>query len=109
MCKVGVNCVITEYGVPVFPRGQEMARSILLVTRYAEKHHCKHCCPQYQVSVFYVIAVVLTLVSCRRRESDVDLFTDHPDEYILRDLEKADAETRRRGAIDLVHSESRHV
>ncbi|KAH8091494.1 hypothetical protein JL720_5801 [Aureococcus anophagefferens] len=42
------------------------------------------------------------------RDSDVELFEDNAVEYISRDLESADSETRRRGARDLVHAMCKH-
>ena len=42
------------------------------------------------------------------RESDVELFEDNPEEFIRRDLEGSDMDTRRRAACDLVKGLSRH-
>ncbi|KAI3653160.1 hypothetical protein MP228_002585 [Amoeboaphelidium protococcarum] len=42
------------------------------------------------------------------RESDIELFEDNPIEYIRRDLEGSDADTRRRSAADLVRSLAEH-
>ena len=42
------------------------------------------------------------------RECDVEQFEDNPDEYIRRDLEGSDVDTRRRAACDLVKGLSRH-
>ena len=42
------------------------------------------------------------------REVDVELFEDNPDEFIRRDLEGSDMDTRRRAACDLVKGLSRH-
>ena len=41
------------------------------------------------------------------RESDVELFEDNAEEYIRRDLEGSDVDTRRRAACDLVKGLSR--
>ena len=41
------------------------------------------------------------------RECDVELFEDNPEEYIRRDLEGSDVDTRRRAACDLVKGLSR--
>eukprot|EP00403_Amphidinium_massartii_P029859 CAMPEP_0178390178 /NCGR_PEP_ID=MMETSP0689_2-20121128/10510_1 /TAXON_ID=160604 /ORGANISM="Amphidinium massartii, Strain CS-259" /LENGTH=939 /DNA_ID=CAMNT_0020010675 /DNA_START=68 /DNA_END=2887 /DNA_ORIENTATION=+ len=41
------------------------------------------------------------------RDSDVELFEDNPLEFIRRDMESADQETRRRSALDLVKAMSR--
>lgn len=42
------------------------------------------------------------------RDSDAELFEESPFEYISRDLENADSETRRRGAHDLINALCRH-
>merc|ERR550519_3060993 len=42
------------------------------------------------------------------RECDVELFEDNAEEYIRRDLEGSDVDTRRRAACDLVKGLSRH-
>ncbi|CAH2986728.1 unnamed protein product [Chilo suppressalis] len=38
------------------------------------------------------------------RESDMELFEDNPEEYVRRDIEGSDVDTRRRAACDLVRS-----
>lgn len=40
--------------------------------------------------------------------SDEELFEDNPEEYIRRDIEGSDVDTRRRAACDLVKSLSRY-
>lgn len=42
------------------------------------------------------------------RESDVELFEDNPEEYIRRDIEGSDIDTRRRAACDLVKALAKH-
>ncbi|XP_074596688.1 chromosome segregation 1 [Brevipalpus obovatus] len=42
------------------------------------------------------------------RQSDEEMFQDNPEEYIRRDIEGSDLDTRRRAACDLVKSLSRH-
>lgn len=51
-------------------------------------------------------AIVLPNMSLQ--DSDVELFEDSPLEYISRDFEGADAETRRRGACDLITALCKH-
>eukprot|EP00158_Paraphelidium_tribonemae_P005960 Partr_v1_DN27606_c1_g1_i2_m64926 putative CSE1 chromosome segregation 1-like (yeast) len=46
----------------------------------------------------------IILPNIQLRESDEELFEDDPIEYIRRDLEGSDADTRRRAAVDLVRS-----
>ena len=41
-------------------------------------------------------------------ESDEELFEDNAEEYIRRDIEGSDLDTRRRAACDLIRSLSRH-
>lgn len=38
------------------------------------------------------------------RESDIELFEDNPDEYVKKDIEGSDVDTRRRAACDLVQT-----
>ncbi|OWR48872.1 exportin-2 [Danaus plexippus] len=42
------------------------------------------------------------------RESDIELFEDNPEEYVRRDIEGSDVETRRRAACDLVRALATH-
>ena len=46
--------------------------------------------------------------SCQLRECDEELFEDDADEYIRRDIEGSDLDTRRRGATDLVNGLCQH-
>ena len=46
----------------------------------------------------------IIMPNIRLRESDEELFEDDPIEYIRRDLEGSDSDTRRRSAIDLIRS-----
>lgn len=46
--------------------------------------------------------------SMRLRDSDIELFDDSPFEYISRDFETNDAETRRRSACDLIAAMCKH-
>ncbi|KAI5639206.1 cse1 domain-containing protein [Phthorimaea operculella] len=42
------------------------------------------------------------------RESDMELFEDNPEEYVRRDIEGSDVDTRRRAACDLVKTLAQH-
>ncbi|CAG5027047.1 unnamed protein product, partial [Parnassius apollo] len=42
------------------------------------------------------------------RESDMELFEDNPEEYVRRDMEGSDVDTRRRAACDLVKTLAQH-
>lgn len=41
-------------------------------------------------------------------DADEELFEDNPEEYIRRDIEGSDIDTRRRAACDLVRALTRH-
>ena len=49
----------------------------------------------------------LVLPNIQLRDADIELFSDNPDDYIRKDLQNADAETRRRSAVDLVKALSK--
>ena len=49
----------------------------------------------------------LILPNIQLRDVDIELFVDNPDDYIRKDLQNADADTRRRSAVDLVKSLSK--
>lgn len=49
----------------------------------------------------------LILPNIQLRDIDIELFTDNPDDYMRKDLQNADAETRRRSAVDLVKAMSK--
>lgn len=49
----------------------------------------------YQRSVLTAAVVaVATVVAARRRETEVELFEDNPSDYILRDVEGSNSDTR---------------
>ena len=54
------------------------------------------------------VVEAIVIPNMRLRDSDVELFEDNAIEYISRDMESADSETRRRGARDLVHAMCKH-
>jgi exportin-2 (importin alpha re-exporter) len=49
----------------------------------------------------------LVLPNIQLRDADVELFSDNADDYMRKDLQNADAETRRRSAVDLVKALSK--
>ena len=49
----------------------------------------------------------LIIPNIQLRDADLELFSDNPDDYIRKDLQNADAETRRRSAVDLVKALSK--
>ncbi len=55
-------------------------------------------------SVLTAICEKVVLPNIRLRPSDIELFEMNPQEYIRRDIEGADQDTRRRSSIDLVKS-----
>ncbi|XP_050543879.1 exportin-2 [Daktulosphaira vitifoliae] len=68
--------------------------------------------PQYKElfndpSVFSAICEKVAIPNMQFKESDEELFEDNPEEYIRRDIEGSDVDTRRRAACDLVKSLSK--
>lgn len=45
---------------------------------------------------------------CCVTESDMELFEDNPEEYVRRDIEGSDVDTRRRASCDLVKTLAIH-
>eukprot|EP01006_Ploeotia_vitrea_P048859 TRINITY_DN67284_c1_g1_i1.p1 TRINITY_DN67284_c1_g1~~TRINITY_DN67284_c1_g1_i1.p1 ORF type:complete len:892 (+),score=39.73 TRINITY_DN67284_c1_g1_i1:52-2727(+) len=46
----------------------------------------------------------IIIPNCQLRESDLDMFEHEPAEYIQRDIEASDSETRRKSAFDLIRA-----
>jgi exportin-2 (importin alpha re-exporter) len=63
--------------------------------------------PFEQQDALVQICEKLVLPNIQLREIDIELFTDNPDDYMRKDLQNADAETRRRSAVDLVKALSK--
>ncbi|GBG29239.1 Exportin-2 [Hondaea fermentalgiana] len=61
-----------------------------------------------QQSTLQEIIEKIVVPNLRLRESDYETFEDNPIEYIRRDIEGSDSETRRRMACDLVRAMCRH-
>ena len=59
-------------------------------------------------SVLGSICEKIIIPNVELRECDIELFEDNPEEFIRRDLEGSDMDTRRRAACDLVRGLSRH-
>lgn len=51
-----------------------------------------------------VICEKIVIPNLFLRDSDIEIFEDNPEEYIRKDIEKSDADTRRRAASDLVQA-----
>lgn len=58
--------------------------------------------------VLQKISTSVIIPNMKFRESDEELFEDNPEEYIRRDIEGADVQTRRRAACDFVKALSKH-
>jgi exportin-2 (importin alpha re-exporter) len=63
--------------------------------------------PFEQQEALAQICEKLVLPNIQLRDTDIELFSDNPDDYIRKDLQNADAETRRRSAVDLVKALSK--
>eukprot|EP01134_Creolimax_fragrantissima_P002887 CFRG2887T1 len=61
-----------------------------------------------QEGILKVICEKIIIPNMQLRESDVESYEDDPEEYIRRDIEGSDTETRRRAACDLVKALRRH-
>lgn len=61
-----------------------------------------------QEAILASICEKIIVPNIEMRECDVELFEDNPEEYIRRDLEGSDVDTRRRAACDLVKGLSRY-
>lgn len=69
--------------------------------------------PQYKglfedPSIFGSMCEKVIMPNMEFRQADEELFEDNPEEYVRRDIEGSDVDTRRRAACDLVRSLSRH-
>ncbi|OQR80334.1 exportin-2-like [Tropilaelaps mercedesae] len=69
--------------------------------------------PQYKVlfedpAIFGSLCEKIIMPNMEFRQADEELFEDNPEEYVRRDIEGSDVDTRRRAACDLVRSLSRH-
>lgn len=69
--------------------------------------------PQYKnlfegPAIFQSLCQNVIMPNMRFRPADEELFEDNPEEYVRRDIEGSDVDTRRRAACDLVRSLSRH-
>lgn len=82
-----------------------VSNAIQFLASVAERPHYKSLFEDD--SVLSSICEKVILPNMQFRESDVELFEDNPDEYIRRDIEGSDVDTRRRAACDLVKALSR--
>ncbi|XP_003739003.1 exportin-2 [Galendromus occidentalis] len=69
--------------------------------------------PQYKAlfeepQIFGSICEKVVMPNMEFRKADEELFEDNPEEYVRRDIEGSDVDTRRRSACDLVRALSKH-
>ncbi|GAB6029149.1 Exportin-2 [Chamberlinius hualienensis] len=82
-----------------------VSNAIQFLASVAENSHYKHLFESN--NVLGSICEKVILPNMEFRDSDEELFEDNPEEYIRRDIEGSDADTRRRAACDLVKALSK--
>jgi len=83
-----------------------VSNAIQFLASVADRPHYKNLFEDE--NVLGSICEKIIIPNMEMREVDVELFEDNPDEFIRRDLEGSDVDTRRRAACDLVKGLSRH-
>ncbi|KFM61402.1 Exportin-2, partial [Stegodyphus mimosarum] len=83
-----------------------VSNAIHFLSSVAERSNYKHL---FEASdVLSSICEKVIIPNMEFRDSDEELFEDNPEEYIRRDIEGSDVDTRRRAACDLVKALARH-
>lgn len=83
-----------------------VSNAIQFLASVADRPHYKHLFEDENVLSSICERVIVP--NMEMRDVDVELFEDNAEEYIRRDLEGSDVDTRRRAACDLVKGLSRH-
>merc|ERR1719154_994622 len=83
-----------------------VSNAIQFLASVADRPHYKNLFED--PSVLSSICEKVIVPNMEMRECDVETFEDNPEEFIRRDLEGSDVDTRRRAACDLVKGLSRH-
>jgi len=83
-----------------------VSNAIQFLASVADRPHYKNLFEDE--NVLSSICEKIIVPNMEMREVDVELFEDNAEEYIRRDLEGSDVDTRRRAACDLVKGLSRH-
>ena len=83
-----------------------VSNAIQFLASVADRPHYKNLFENEQVLSSICEKVIVP--NMEMRECDVEMFEDNPEEFIRRDLEGSDVDTRRRAACDLVKGLSRH-
>jgi len=83
-----------------------VSNAIQFLASVADRPHYKNLFED--PAVLSSICEKVILPNMEMRECDVEMFEDNPEEFIRRDLEGSDVDTRRRAACDLVKGLSRH-
>ncbi|XP_035207759.1 exportin-2-like [Stegodyphus dumicola] len=83
-----------------------VSNAIHFLSSVAERSNYKHL---FEASdVLSSICEKVIIPNMEFRDSDEELFEDNPEEYIRRDIEGSDVDTRRRAACDLVKALAKH-
>lgn len=79
-----------------------VSNALFFLSTVAERNHYKNLFEA--PGVLTSICEKVVIPNMEFRETDNELFEDNPEEYIRRDIEGSDVDTRRRAACDLVNS-----
>ncbi|CAG9570956.1 unnamed protein product [Danaus chrysippus] len=83
-----------------------MSNALTFLAKVAEKNSYKNLFED--PATLSQICEKVVIPNMEFRESDIELFEDNPEEYVRRDIEGSDVETRRRAACDLVRALATH-
>lgn len=83
-----------------------VSNALQFLSTVAERNHYRHLFEDPNVLASICEKVIIPNMDFR--QSDEELFEDNPDEYIRRDIEGSDIDTRRRAACDLVKTLSQN-
>ncbi|XP_060807237.1 exportin-2 [Amyelois transitella] len=83
-----------------------VSNALTFLAKIAEKNSYKHLFED--PGTLSSICEKVVIPNLEFRESDMELFEDNPEEYVRRDIEGSDVDTRRRATCDLVKTLSLH-
>lgn len=83
-----------------------VSNALTFLAKIAEKNHYKNLFED--PATLSSICEKVVIPNMEFRESDMELFEDNPEEYVRRDIEGSDVDTRRRAACDLVKTLALH-
>ncbi|XP_052743189.1 exportin-2 [Bicyclus anynana] len=94
-------------GTGAMPKYDSLASNALnFLSKVAEKNNYKSLFED--PATLSSICEKVVIPNMKIRESDMELFEDNPEEYVRRDIEGSDVDTRRRAACDLVRTLALH-